>query len=758
MKNIFNYFCSDANYEEKKIIFLKQSEPDCFMPSIDHSNTWSEITICKTNIEKNKLWNVLLNTISTIRKKLGVDCTIHDVLYNTWITQLRHVVHDLFWKDEWIEFKKLLNERRKRWWREFLFNAIDEIDFDIRSWPWWKELFISNVWDNILEENVASAIYYLSHKAWTKLIKFNRWIINDAETWELSGIWRSLMWVIWENHPLVPIQRINKWDTAVNVTFKLKRINDKLSPELADVIKAAFKAEHIWNFDDFYSQSWFNKAWESNRYPRWRFLTATHKNTTYSIPEGSLWDKSFVEVLFWTDSIDIVAEKIINKKEVQDAIINHVNTMKWVLDKKAVEWIILNEFNFWIWFSTVDKDGWGLKAFRNANSWSEVSVANTDDNRKIGVNGFTSEDTKLHGDNHLALELQILTEYAWESFILGWKPYPVVVDGKISWVLLQAVKKWELVSPDSLVKLVEKSSSELNLSAEFISPTISEENFDHARQIISDLDNLEIKHDTLKYTYKGELSKDAFFESIRWSSWIDIRIDIIWFTNENRDAFRKLLIDFLEWRADENDLSTQAWLSVTKDFLNGVREIVKYNPSMTIWLWWDETWWNSEWIVENPDPAVINRLPYWKIRALMASINKSLGKLNWRITFGFDRRDKRGLHDYLDNEWKPSKVIEWIIQSEILSVDWEKWLEMPSVMLDISHSVTDELYARLLDKAKCKELIWKEGGEQIIRAMKNPWTVEDILREDDTIQISAKFEDWLLTMTISQIDYKTEQV
>jgi len=53
------------------------------------------------------------------------------------------------------------------------------------------------------------------------------------------------------------------------------------------------------------------------------------------------------------------------------------------------------------------------------------------------------------------------------------------------------------------------------LSAEFISPTISEENFDHARQIISDLDNLEIKHDTLKYTYKGELSKDAFFESIR---------------------------------------------------------------------------------------------------------------------------------------------------------------------------------------------------------------------------------------------------
>ena len=671
-----------------------------------------------------------------------------------WISESwsNAIIDYIFWIDEWVKLGRRLKKLRAEWWRESLFEAIDKVNFTIRSGPKWKELFINNIADGVSEKDISNVIFYLSKQAWAKSIKFEKWVLNSSDTWELSKIWRAVMWTIWENHPLVPILRLNRWDTAVNVTFKLKKLNDRLSPELADIIKDAFKAEHTWNFDKFYSGWEFNKAWKSDWIQRWRFLTASHKNTTYSVPEWSLWDKDIVKILFWTSSKDEVAANVINRPEVSEAISEYAKS-KWIPEDK-VKAIISEEFNFWVWVSKVDKDGWGLESFRNASNWSEAGVSGKDWN-DIKIHKFTSEDTMRHAKNHIRLEAKILDEYAWKNFSLDWKEFPVVVDGELNWDLVQAVRKWEVVEPKELADLVEESSSELSQWADFISPIVSEDNFAQAEEILRKLNNWEVDFSTLERTYKWELTKDAFFEAIRWSWWMDIAIDIVWMWIDNRKDFRKLMIDFVDWRVTEADLAKKPWMSVTLDLLKAIREISKNNPDSIMRLWWDEIWIHIPSIVENLWDGVINRLPYLRINELMANINKGLGDLKWRITFGFDRRNKRALHDALDNEWKVSKVIENMIR-KLWSTDSIKWVIKPkSVLVDISNSVWDELYAKLLDKDQLKAILWKEWDKQIIEAIKNPWTVQEFERVVDwrNVQMAAKFENWLLKVNFSQIDY-----
>lgn len=189
----------------------------------------------------------------------------------------------------------------------------------------------------------------LLREGWEEVQKVNFW----------SYLIKHISRIASDNMPLLDINRIWIWDRIYNIMFFwVKEINDSLWKDLVDEFIAFFKSK-VWKNVDSYN-CWVKEDLKVSKLSKWSRVRSSYKNMTFSIPKKKgNQDVDPYEVLFWNKSSqkrgDYI-ESLYNEMMDKMAENRKKQLLRWKDEGKARA-VFLENFSFWIWFSS---DWWDL--------------------------------------------------------------------------------------------------------------------------------------------------------------------------------------------------------------------------------------------------------------------------------------------------------------------------------------------------------------------------------------------------------------
>jgi hypothetical protein len=243
--------------------------------------------------------------------------------------------------------------------------------------------------------------------------------------------------------------------------------------------------------------------------------------------------------------------------------------------------------------------------------------------------------------------------------------------------LLRYVRKWKNINNLELDLLVKSYLDNINNAFDFISPVINKDkDFDNINKIWAEINSWKISKSSLEKNYKWTYTAKAIEAISEWKEWMRIFVDIVDMWIMNLRDFRSLAKKVALWKIKWDNITEllDAWLSVTKQFQDFVKEIEKI-PWSKVSLWWDEVFIFIEW----KTPKEI-----WDIIAKISE-NLDNNNLRWRVSYSFDKNSK-WIFDSLDSLTKINKVVEKKIEEVI--VWWKILYEVPNnLTLDINPKI-----------------------------------------------------------------------
>lgn len=641
---------------------------------------------------------------------------------NTLDTRLK--IRNVLWNFDNIkkenQIQNRFTERRKNPnWPDLVDEFIkNQIKYNIfTDFAWRKYIEIEKMWD-INWESIWVLLIRLMKINGTKYVKLSDSILHSRH-------WEYLSAALTENHPLIWILRTRKWDKMTSITLStLKRINDEISPKIWDIIKDEFYRLQEENLNKYF---WVTHWWTRKT----RLISKDHKDTVRAMPQ-SINENNIIRALFWDKKTkDEIADVLISR--INNEVLEEIAWLKWwSIEQLKIE--IKKRFNFWINYSLVwEWDVAKLTSHRDAITWAKQWWFEND----IILYNISPEHTLEQVNKHFELENEIIESNRWNRFTLDWVEYDIVIENRLNPILIQAVRKGKKIQkPEWLQNKISESSNILNNAIDYIPPFIDREHdIKNANRVSKNLDNWIIQLEDLENNYKWYLWKAQYYEKIKWSDWLKISIDLIWLWWENRDNFRKIariykaLMDkyISTWnetyKTRANEILWWAWMTVTKRIISIAKKMQEKYPHIDIRIWWDEFWFH------NPK---IKKWDEDENKKFLEDVNRLLEIhwFKWRTTYSFDKRDPVWIYDRLDNQWKISKWIEYVLEqflegyseknNEILSRFWITWIkEIKSpnnIIITVSEEIVryNRMYWPLLDIKQFTKILIEQNWWKLI--------------------------------------------
>lgn len=452
--------------------------------------------------------------------------------------------------------------------------------------------------------------------------------------------------IIWRNFPLVEISRLIKDQKVVDLTFMwVKKLNENISKEFVDIFSNKIKDILNSNFAQIID-------WERP----WRLIRNNYKHLTYSIRK----DLNISKKIFWEE---IDKEKIVKKAfySINQNELNEIikNSWKDYLTKEYILEQLENNFDFWIWASEIWH--WNLKEKLTSFYKWEISSRNIADleNLNDSIN-YNFQSIKNNAKNALNIEKELINTFSDKSFYYNWVEYDIIVNWKISSILLKHIRKSEKIeweNSEFIKNEIEKYIKYLTDWFDFISPVINDEDFNETWKINKQITNWIIDRKLFTKTYKNTLSTQSLKQLTKWKKWARIFIDIVDMWIMNLNDFRDLAIKVDSWEISEENIDEllKAWETATKKFQWFVKNIKSIYNNARISIWWDEIFIFLEEKEENENPEIISN-----ISELIQEFS-----LKWRISSSYNSNDNE-IFNILDNTTIINKIFEksfeWIIQ------------------------------------------------------------------------------------------------
>ena len=303
------------------------------------------------------------------------------------------------------------------------------------------------------------------------------------------------------------------------------------------------------------------------------------------------------------------------------------------LSRIEIEKITKKMFNIWIWSSFVPEweNSEKLKAIymweiasRYKTNLSDLSNENSwADKVKFSFSKVVENST-----NALKIESDIIEKYNWKKFTHEWIEFDIIINWRISNLLLKYSRKWEEVNiwenNDNFKNIISEYITTLSDWFDFISPVVYEDDFDSIDDINNQIVNWKINKNLFLYNHKRALSIEWLKVSSLWKEWLRIFIDIVDMWIMNLSDFRNLAWKVVNWEITENNIEKllKAWNTATNKLQLLVKEIQKDYPEAKISIWWDEIFIFIPWKSKKEEKEIINNIGNTSASKVIAGIIK----------------------------------------------------------------------------------------------------------------------------------------
>lgn len=380
--------------------------------------------------------------------------------------------------------------------------------------------------------------------------------------------------VVSRNFPLVEVGRLVPGHAIANVSFSgIKKLNDRFGQEFVDHLLAASKASLRSSFD----RSSAAAAGHG------RVVRDDYKNLTVSLPSGadpvkSLFGKAKTGGDF-TDSVIAACRA---------EIASVAKSLR--IPESEVASAVRAEFGLSLGISRVPETGGDaakLAAFREA----ELASKTPPSHGRLAASPFSGADTLRLAKEALSIEAALVARWKGKRFSLGGTEYPAVVEFRgeyrVSPELLRTVRKKGSdadIEPKTLVADAKRYLDALNSGFDFISPVRGPSDFVAAGKIEAAIRSGSVPKEAFLTTFKGALTKEAFFAKTEGRDGVRIFADIKDMGLMNFASFREAAKNVVR-SGNGNDPSVlRAGSDVTAAFADTVAEIRRRFPGSEIAL------------------------------------------------------------------------------------------------------------------------------------------------------------------------------
>jgi len=479
-------------------------------------------------------------------------------------------------------------------------------------------------------------INLISENKWIKEIDLSELIQNWIIHWHIHGI-------IWNNFPMIEISRLIPNQQLVNVSFLwIKQLNDLLWKTFVDLFIMKLKEILISNTKINSKVEWTTRVVRSN-----------YKHLTFSINKDLDINQ---KIFWWTSSIETLINEVFASMKDLDMLYYFPDNFKDFFDIKDIKNVVFQLFNIWVWSRVVGK-WWDKEKLKSFYMW-EISSRNNINQSKFWDNSnYNFSSIIEHSANAIKLENEIVNKLNWKKFDYNWTLFDIVVNWKISDILIKYIRKWEIISlNDHTDILVRRYINYLTIWFDFISPILSGDELENIENINKQISTWIINTELFQKNYKKTLTQKWLNKDSEWEDWLSIFIDIVEMWIMNLKDFRILAWKVNSWEIDENNSEEllKAWNSVTQKLQLLVNQISDNYPASKISLWWDEICIFIPGKTKNETQKIINNIYEYIVK----------NALKWRIISSIEPY-KQEIFDELDSFTKVSKIFEWMIEKSI---------------------------------------------------------------------------------------------
>ncbi len=600
-----------------------------------------------------------------------------------------------------------------------------------------NEILLNSIKEKEVHKPINNTISLENNEAFTSLSKQEfetnlLEIINNnpqAEKIDLSELMKDntlrtyIYDIVWHNYPMLNISRLQEDHKLVNISFLwVKNLNDSIGKEFVDLFTDKLKVYILENFRK-------HKKLEEI----WRIIRNSYKHLTLSQDKTSdLSEKLFA----WEKSKEVIIKSIL--ENITDNELNKVLQSSWKanLSRDDIQEKIKKVFSFWIWTSIVKK--WIKNKLIAFYQW-EISSRN--DTNLVNLWESISFDfwkIKSHATKALEIEKNIIENHKWKKFIYDWVSFDIVVNWKISSILLKYIRKWEKLNflDNSNIEnnILEYISNLINWF-DFISPTLDND-FDNIEKVNEQLKNWIVDISLLKNNYKNTLSISALNTLSEWKEWLRMFIDIVDMWIMNLEDFRDLALKVKYWKITEDNFDEllNAWNTATQKIQSLIKIVKDKYPEAILSIWWDEIFLFFPWETEkNINIVISNVCEYiWEF------------DLKWRLSTSFEKNNTK-IFDNLDNITQVNKLVEKKYEKILHKLNKEE------IFLEVWPTVTNIN----IDKQKFK--IVNENLSYFINLLKNNLysNLEYLIKNWNKNEFSIKYHindiNWTLKIKLEKI-------
>lgn len=453
---------------------------------------------------------------------------------------------------------------------------------------------------------------------------------------------REIYWIIYENFPILSIDRIGKWDNLVNLNFFwIKQLNDDVWKEIVDEFINSLKKYIISNFD--------------NHNKNGRLLLTSYKNILFSYS----WSDNIIWELLWDIKniwflIDFIFKNYFN--------LNVLNWKNIELVKKS----FYDKFNLWFWYDKINNDNNFSKliSYYKSNMWSKKNFNNKDE---FILNNYDIWKIKTISDIIIKTKDLIIENFNTDKVNIDWIDFDIIVN--LDWNLsindkiLSYYRKWGKNLPKILLDMLSLYFTLLNENFDFFTP-ISYWKSLYYKIDIELLKDWYINTLFFEQNYKWFYNINFFNEYSKNTKWFNCFIDVVdmWVSNINDsiNLCSKINNWELAWKYIDKWLLNW-WKSWTKNIYRFAKQIQNKYKDVKISIWWDEIYLDfnisniSHKILEDinllcTEIWLKTRICYWNNLEIWYDSLDELTKIN--------KYFEKKLSKFIFNSWLNNKIID----------------------------------------------------------------------------------------------------
>ncbi len=472
--------------------------------------------------------------------------------------------------------------------------SIDNIDSEFYDNQYLEILYRNKIY---IEDILSMNFFSISNIDWITYLNIDKSFFDEVKSWDYKKILvkilvslnvnnrkidyikipdnlskdskREIFWIIYENFPMLSINRIEHWDNLVNINFFwIKKLNDEVWKEIVDEFINCLKKYIITNFD-------------------------------YHNENGRLLLKSYKNLLFsysWKDNIisEILGD-IQNTKKLVDFIFKHS------FNRKILNWKNINNvkekfyenFNLWFWYNKVidDNNFSKIVSYYISTMWSKKNYNN---NESLILNQYDIRKIKTISDIIIKTKELIIENFKDEKVLIDWMQIDILIvnnwNYSINDKLISYYRKWWKNLPSDLLNMLSLYISLINENFDFFSPS-NVSNSIYTKDDENNLNDLKIKTLFFEYNHKWFYNNDYFNEYVKNIPWFNCFIDVIdmWVSNIN-DSLKlceRINNWELKWKYIDKWILNW-WSTWTKKMLYLANIIQEKYRNVKICIWWDE--------------------------------------------------------------------------------------------------------------------------------------------------------------------------